>query len=96
MEPSAPAASDDDNQIHIALLRQSHGFIQRQASGSAAPFNRVPAAGVFHQDLPHQVRRDPKEMRTVLPLRCALSGQSHVRFMHKGSALERMVAALLT
>jgi hypothetical protein len=50
-------------------------------------------ASVLHQDLPHQVGGNSKEVSAILPLWRTLSGQAKIGLVHEGRALQRVVAA---
>jgi IPT/TIG domain len=82
--------------IHIHLLRKCERFIQGQGQGIAAALGGTAAAGVFDQNLPHDVCRNPKEMRPVLPLRRTLPRQSQIRLMYQGRTLQGVIASRLT
>jgi hypothetical protein len=47
--------------------------------------------GVIDQDPAHDLRRDTKEMRSILPIDLALVDEPHVRLMNKGRRLQGVV-----
>jgi len=52
-------------------------------SAPAPPFGGAPPPRLIHEDLPHQVRGDPEEVRPALPIRHVLRHQAQVRFVHQ-------------
>src|SRR5450631_795630 len=52
-------------------------------------------ASVVHQDLPHQLRRNRKEMGAILPLGKILIDQTNVSFVDQGGALQGVTRALV-
>jgi len=51
-----------------------------------------PLAGMIHQDQPHQVGGDGKEVRPVFPILLPLPDQPEVGFVDQGGGLQSMVA----
>ena len=52
------------------------------------------AARVVNEDAAHGLRRDPEEVRAVLPLDLALVDELEVRLVDEGRGLEGVVGAL--
>ena len=53
------------------------------------------AAGIVHQDLPHELCGHGKKMCTVLPLWKILIDQANVSFVDQSGALQRVARALV-
>jgi hypothetical protein len=53
-------------------------------------------AGVIDQDLPHRSRRNPKEVRPVLPLNPGIVDETKVGLVHEGRGLKDVVSPLAT
>ena len=51
--------------------------------------------GVIDQDAAHDLRRDTKEMRSILPVDLALVDEPEVHLMNKGRRLQGVVGPLL-
>jgi hypothetical protein len=49
---------------------------------------------MLDKNLPHEVCRNPKEMRAILPPRRILTRKAQIRFVDQGGALQRVVATL--
>jgi hypothetical protein len=50
--------------------------------------------GVIDQDAAHDLRRDTKEMRSILPIHLALIDEPDEHLVHKGSRLQGVVSPL--
>jgi hypothetical protein len=58
----------------------------------AAVFYALPAARILDQDTPHVLRDGGKEMPLAVPFIAA--AKPHIRFVHKGSGLQRLPGRL--
>jgi hypothetical protein len=54
----------------------------------------APGASIVDQYAPHQLRRDRKEVRAVLPLHAARLNQLEIGFINQRSSLQRMAGPL--
>ena len=52
-------------------------------------------AAIINQDSTHQLRRNPEELVSVLPLSFTLIDQTEVSFVHEGGRLQSMVDTFL-
>src|SRR5205823_14375689 len=82
-------------EIEVFSFVPHQALVKGQLKRIPAALGRFVIAGVIHEDLPHELGCDSKEMSTVFPLGGALSNQPHVRFVDKSSALEGVIASLL-
>ena len=71
------------------------GFIDRHATHTVAPLARVVTTGVIDQDPAHDLRRDTKKMRSILPIDLALVDEADVRLVNKGARLQGVVGPLV-
>lgn len=75
--------SDDvESRLGHALFDTVDG----QLNDGAAALTGVAASRVFDDDLPHEMRRNAKEVDAVFPLRHGIAGEADKRLMHKGRA----------
>jgi len=82
------------DQIESLTLRQIWGVIDGKHPLAATPLCGTVTASVIHQDLPHELRRDGKEMLAILVLRIFLPEQAEIGFVHERRALEGVTGSL--
>jgi hypothetical protein len=70
------------------------GFIQGHTAHTLAPFVRAMTTSVVDEDAAHDLRRDTKEVRAILPIDLALVDEPEVRLMNQGRRLQRVVRTL--
>ena len=70
------------------------GFIHGHTAHTLAPLVRAMTTSVVHEDAAHDLRRDTKEVRAILPIDLALVNEPDVRLMDQGRRLQGVVGAL--
>ncbi len=70
------------------------GFIDGHTAHTLAPFVGAVTTRVIDQDPAHDLRRDAKEVRAILPIDLALVDEPHVRLMDQGRRLQGVIRAL--
>jgi len=76
------------------LFEQGRALIEGELEGAAASLRSLACARVVHQDLPHQLRCNPKKVCATLPLRQILSHHADIGFVNQGCTLQRVVGPL--
>jgi hypothetical protein len=71
------------------------GFVEGNTTHAVATLAGAVPSRVIDQDAAHDLRRDTKEMRPILPIDVALVDQSKVHLMNEGRRLQGMVRPLL-
>jgi hypothetical protein len=82
------------NQINRARLSGKVRAGQRGLVLQAAALDPLTGAGMIHEDSTHRLRRDPKKMRTILPLNLPLFDESQIGLVHERGRLQRVIRAL--
>ncbi len=67
-------------------------LVQTEDSRPAVAFRGLAATRVIHQDPPHQLGNQTKEMRSVAPLDRGAMHQTQQRLMHERCALKGVIA----
>ena len=84
----------EGKQVDRAALGGDHRFVERHLRRGATPFDALVGSRVVDENPAHRLRRDPEEVRAVLPPDVALLDELHKRLVDQRRRLERVVLAL--
>lgn len=71
-------------------------LVQWDDDRRAASFLGSAAPGMIDEHITHQARRQREEMRPIPRRLHTVAGEPHIRFMHEGGRLERVIRSLVT
>ena len=81
---------------HLVRRRYLSRLVDRHALHTAAPLARAATPGVIDQDPAHDLRRDTKEVRSILPIDLPLIDEPQVHLMNERRRLQGVVGPLAT
>src|SRR5207302_1886551 len=82
------------NQIEAFRSAELSRLLQFQFVNTATAFARLMTARMIHQDVPHDLRGNRKEVRLTRELNPTVTQQSKIGFVDQRRALQSVVAAL--
>lgn len=80
--------------VDIERLVGCLSFLESDPPRSGAPLHRLPLARMLDEDASHELRRDGKKVRAILPPDLARPEKPEKNLVRQGSGLERVIRSL--
>ena len=91
MAARAVSASSTAMTVEARSAEKSSDSFRGKHGHLAAALGGLLPAGVFRQDLPHQIRGYTEKMRTIRIVRMVLADQPQVHFVHERCRLQGVI-----
>ena len=83
----------ESDEVDGRVVAQDSGFVQRDVLDAASAFEVVPSSSL-HKNATHQLRRDGKEVRSILPSHPLIVDQSDIGLIDQRGGLKAVVGSL--